>query len=245
MNTEASQLPASGPRVDPTPPAAVLWDFDGTLVDSEPIWMRVEFQLVGEWGGSWSDELAYQMVGNDLRETSRHLIEASGRPDLTIDEVTAELVGRVAQELRTGPMLELRPGVAALLDELAEVDVPCALVSASYREVLDAVLTRLPANPFRLVVAGDDVTHGKPHPEPYLAACARLGVRPEECVVLEDSITGAASGNAAGAVVGVIRNHVEVEPAPRRFLLDTLAGVGVAELGAQRLRWNQPQEQNR
>lgn len=224
--------PAAGSRdssTDPLP-AAVLWDFDGTLVDSEPIWMRTEHELVAEWGGQWSDELAYQMVGNDLRESARHLIAASAREDLTVDGVVAALVSRVAAELRNGPMLELRPGAGELLAALAEAGVPCALVSASYREVLEAILTRLPANPFVEVVAGDDVTHGKPDPEPYLTACARLGVRPEDCVVLEDSNTGADSGNAAGAAVLVIRNHVAVPPAPRRVLIDTLAGVGPAEL---------------
>lgn len=240
MTNDASMqtAPPAGPRgtsTDPLP-AAVLWDFDGTLVDSEPIWMRIEHQLVAEWGGQWSDELAYQMVGNDLRETARHLIAASSRSDLTIDGVTAELVRRVAAELRDGPLLPLRPGAGELLESLAAAGVPCALVSASYREVLTAMLTRLPANPFVDVVAGDEVSRGKPDPEPYLTACERLGVRPQDCVVLEDSVTGADSGNAAGAVVVAVRNHVEVPAAPRRTVLDTLAGVGPAELAAELAR---------
>ncbi|MDO5499387.1 MAG: HAD family phosphatase [Propionibacteriaceae bacterium] len=210
-------------------PAAVLWDFDGTLVDTEPVWIRQEHLLTEELGGRWSEELAHENIGNSLIGTGRSILRASGRDDLTAEQVTELLVARVTEELRTAE-IEWRPGVVDLIGELAEAGIPCALVSASFRVILTTVLDRLGANPFSAVVAGDEVTHGKPHPEPYLSACERLGVRPEDCLVLEDSITGADSGNAAGCLVAVVPNVVVPPPAERRVHLDTLAGVGVARL---------------
>lgn len=212
------------PFATPELPAAVLWDFDGTMVDTEPIWFASEFAVADEIGGVWSDELAHEMVGSALIETGRALIRASGRTDLDAAEVTERLIDKVTDQLENADIV-WRPGALDLLAELAAADVPCALVSASVQRILQTVLHRLPVNPFRVIVAGDDVTHGKPHPEPYLLAAARLGVRPEDCLVLEDSLNGADSGTAAGCVVAVIPNAVRPPLAERRFHLDTLAGV--------------------
>lgn len=213
------------------PPAAVLWDFDGTLVDTEPIWIRHEHALTVELGGRWTEALAKANIGNSLLGTGRSIRLTAGRDDLTDEHVTDLLVARVLADLRDSEPV-WRPGVPELLAELTAAGVPCALVSASFRAMLATVLDRMAANPFRVVVAGDEVTRGKPHPEPYLVACARLGVRPQECLVIEDSVNGAASGNAAGCVVAVVPNVVTPPPAERRVLLDTLAGVGLADLRA-------------
>lgn len=212
-----------------TLPAAVLWDFDGTLVDTEPIWIRHEHALTEELGGRWTQALAKANIGNSLIATGGCIRRTAGRDDLTDEQVTELLVERVIADLRVME-IEWRPGVRELLSELAAAGVPCALVSASFRDMLMTVLDRMGANPFHVVVAGDEVTRGKPHPEPYLAACAQLGVRPEDCLVIEDSATGAESGNAAGCVVAVVPNVVTPPPAERRVLLDTLAGVGLSDL---------------
>jgi beta-phosphoglucomutase-like phosphatase (HAD superfamily) len=111
---------------------------------------------------------------------------------------------------------------------LREAGVPCALVSASYRVLLDAAVSQLPAGTFASVVAGDEVTQGKPHPEPYEKACAELGVDVRHCVVLEDSVTGARSGNAAGALVVAVPNRVEVPAAPRRVQVASLTELDAA-----------------
>lgn len=205
----------------PTPelPAAVLWDFDGTLVDTEPTWFASEYALCAELGGSWNDDLAHELVGSSLIQTARALLGVAGRDDLDPVAVTERLVDHVVARLEVAE-IEWRPGALDLLHELAEAGVPCALVSASFQRVLDTVLHRLPVNPFSVMIAGDDVTHGKPHPEPYLTAAARLGVRPEDCLVLEDSINGADSGTAAGCVVAVIPNAVQPRP-PRAVSTST------------------------
>jgi HAD superfamily hydrolase (TIGR01509 family) len=109
-----------------------------------------------------------------------------------------------------------------LLQALRKAEVPCALVSASYRLMIDAVLTHLPPDPFDVIVAGDEVTHGKPHPEPYLTAAAKLGVDPTQCVVIEDSNTGTDAGTAAGAYVVAVPQWVTIPEAPRRLVVDSL-----------------------
>jgi HAD superfamily hydrolase (TIGR01509 family) len=209
--------------------AAALWDFDGTLADTEPIWIEGEFELVGQLGGSWSVEHAHQLVGNSLLDSGAYILNVIGRPDLTPEWVVDWLVNYVVDRVTHGPM-PWRPGAFELLSELRAADIPCALVSASYRILLDAALARLPQGTFQVSVAGDEVTNGKPHPEPYERACRALAVDARHCVVLEDSETGARSGNAAGAVVVAVPNQMPVSAAPRRVHVTSLAELDVPAL---------------
>lgn len=209
--------------------AAALWDFDGTLADTEPIWIEGEFELVGQLGGSWSVEHAHQLVGNSLLDSGAYILNTIGRHDLTPEWVVNWLISYVVDRVTHGPM-PWRPGAFELLTELRAAGVPCALVSASYRILIDAALARLPQDTFQVSVAGDEVTHGKPHPEPYERACQALGVNARNCVVLEDSETGARAGNAAGAVVVAIPNKVPVSAAPRRIQVASLAELDVPAL---------------
>ena len=209
--------------------AAALWDFDGTLADTEPIWIEGEFELVDQLGGSWSVEHAHQLVGNSLLDSGAYILNTIGRHDLTPEWVVDWLVSYVVDRVTHGPM-PWRPGAFELLTELRAAGVPCALVSASYRILIDAALERLPQGTFSVSIAGDEVTHGKPHPEPYERACTALAVDARHCVVLEDSETGARAGNAAGAVVVAIPNKVPVPAAPRRFHVASLAELDVPAL---------------
>ena len=209
--------------------AAALWDFDGTLADTEPIWIEGEFELVGQLGGSWSVEHAHQLVGNALLDSGAYILNTIGRHDLTPEWVVNWLINYVVDRVTNGPM-PWRPGAFELLTELRAAGVPCALVSASYRILIDAALARLPQDTFSVSVAGDEVTYGKPHPEPYERACRALGVDARNCVVLEDSETGARAGNAAGAVVVAIPNKVPVSAAPRRVQVSSLSELDVPAL---------------
>ncbi|HYI54763.1 MAG TPA: HAD family hydrolase, partial [Microlunatus sp.] len=152
--------------------------------------------------------------------------------DLAPIWMVQQLLGRVVAQLRTVDELPWRPGALELLAALRTTGIPCALVSASYRVLLDAVLERLPEGSFSVSVGGDEVSQGKPHPEPYEKACALLGVDARACVVLEDSATGARSGNAAGAVVVGIPNVVDIPAAPRRVTVPTLVGLDPDRLAA-------------
>ncbi len=219
----AGQRPGGGVRL----PKAVLWDMDGTLVDTEPYWIDVEQRLVEAHGGVWTREHALQLVGNDLIESGRYIREHGG-VDLPPERIVEVLLdGVVAHIERAVPW---RPGARELLADLRAHGVPCALVTMSYERFVAPVLAALPKGSFDVVVTGDAVSHGKPHPEPYLHAARLLGVDPQGCVAIEDSDTGARSAAAAGCRVVVVENHVPVPPGERRTFLPTLAGVSPADL---------------
>lgn len=208
-------------------PAAVLWDMDGTLVDTEPYWIETEFDLAAEFGGTWSRELALELVGNDLITSGRFIRKHMGI-DLTPEEIVERLLDGVVARVRTE--VPWRPGARELLEQLREAGVPCALVTMSYERFVAPILAQLPAGSFRAVVTGDNVTHGKPDPEPYLTAARLLALDPAVCVAIEDSDTGARSAEAAGCTVYVVPNHVEVPPGEGRTFRDTLAGLTPADL---------------
>lgn len=229
MNESAPTVP-SEPAPAPAP-QAVLWDFDGTLADTEPLWIAAEFEVIeGELGKPWSMAHAEQVVGADLIDSATYMLNTIGRRDLEPAWMVQQLLGRVVRSIQSAEDLPWRPGALELLAALRSEGMPCALVSASYRVLLDAVLARLPEDSFAVSVAGDEVSQGKPHPEPYAKACRLLGVDPRSCVVLEDSATGARSGNAAGAVVVGVPNVVEIPAAPRRVTVSSMIELDPARL---------------
>jgi HAD superfamily hydrolase (TIGR01509 family) len=123
-----------------------------------------------------------------------------------------------------------RPGARELLEALRAEGVPSALVTMSWRSLADAVVAALPDGAFAVVVTGDEVAHGKPHPEPYRAAARLLGVEPEDCVAIEDSNTGAKSAVAAGCTVLCVPHHVPILEGERRVFVDSLRGLDTAGL---------------
>jgi len=203
-------------------PHAVLWDMDGTLVDTEPYWIDVEFELAARHGGAWNHEHALNLVGNDLVESGRYIREHMGidlEPAQIVEELLDGVVARVADQV------PWRPGARDRLEELGEQEIPCALVTMSYLRFVAPILEALPPSTFAAVVTGDAVTRGKPHPEPYLKAAALLGVEPQHCLAVEDSNTGARSAEAAGCTVLVVPNHVPVLEGERRVFTNSLAGA--------------------
>jgi HAD superfamily hydrolase (TIGR01509 family) len=224
--TSASASFQSEPPIPGSRLAATLWDFDGTLADTEPIWIAAEYELIPKLGGEWNDHHAHQLVGNSLIDSGAYIARVIGRDDLSPAWIVEQLLAQVVEHCRSNP-IPWRPGALELLESLRAAGVPNALVSASYRELLDVIISRLPEGSFSASVAGDEVTCGKPDPEPYLLACRKLGVRPEECVVFEDSPPGAKSGGDAGAIVVVIENVVPVPHAPNQVRVTSLAELDV------------------
>jgi HAD superfamily hydrolase (TIGR01509 family) len=201
--------------------AAVLWDMDGTLVDSEPIWARVQIEVLTSLGGTWTIEDCVGLVGSALPDAVQAWLAAVPEGVVSAEELAERMYGEVIRVLKDEVVF--RPGALELLQALRKAKVPCALVSASYRVMIDAVLSHLPPDTFDVVVAGDEVSNGKPHPEPYLMAARQLAVDPADCVVLEDSPGGVASGTAAGAFVVAVPQWVTIPPAPRRLVLESLS----------------------
>lgn len=212
-------------------PAAVLWDMDGTLVDTEPYWFEAEFDLVAEFDGTWTEADALSLVGFDLLASAHELRTRGGvrlEPVQVVERLLDGVVSRVADAL------PWRPGASELLAACATADIPCVLVTMSWRRLADAVIASAPHGSFVASITGDEVSNGKPHPEPYLAAAAALGLAPADCVAIEDSPTGVASALGAGCATLGVPHVVPVAAAPGLTLVDSLVGTGVDDL--RRLR---------
>ena len=210
-----------------TEPAAVLWDMDGTLVDTEPYWIACEHELVDLHGGTWTDADAHSIVGFDLLDAG-HELRTRGNVAMEPDEIARWLLDGVIA--RVADNLPWRPGAAELLAECMAEGVPCAMVTMSWRPLADAVIAAAPPGSFAASITGDEVTNGKPDPEPYLAAAAALGVDPRACVAIEDSPTGVASAVAAGCATLGVPHVVPVAAAPGLTIVQSLVGVDLARL---------------
>jgi beta-phosphoglucomutase-like phosphatase (HAD superfamily) len=208
-------------------PAAVLWDMDGTLVDTEPYWFDIEFELVAEFGGTWTEADAQSLVGFDLLD-SAHELRTRGSVALEPVDVVERMLDGVIR--RVADQLPWRPGAPELLAECVAAGIPCVMVTMSWRRLADAVIASAPAGSFVASITGDEVVNGKPHPEPYVAAAAAVGVDPADCVAIEDSPTGVASALAAGCATLGVPHVVPVAAAPGLTLVDSLVGLGVADL---------------
>jgi HAD superfamily hydrolase (TIGR01509 family) len=213
-----------------SPLAAVLWDLDGTLVDTEPYWMESEHEVVEVHGnGAWSKAHGLALVGMDLRDAASYM-RRQGDVRLGVDETVEALLDGVVARVRQ--RIPWRPGARELLQSISDAGIPCGLVTMSWRRFVDAILPALPDGAFRTVVTGDDVVRGKPHPDAYLEGAARLGHAPAACLALEDSPVGARSAWAAGCVVVAVPHLVTVPAEFRHHELSTLEDVGVHDLVA-------------
>ncbi|MEU5324896.1 HAD family hydrolase [Streptomyces parvus] len=210
-------------------PAAVLFDMDGTLVDTEVLWWETVHEVAAGLGHRLTDTDAPEVVGRAVADTAAHLIAVTGGTADGLPAVAAELTGSFQRKVDAGA--PLRPGAAALLAALERHRVPLALVSASPRSVVDAVVTgALAEAPFAFTLSADDTVRTKPHPDPYLAAATRFGVPASACVAVEDSPDGTASAHAAGCAVLVVPSLLPVDPARGRTFARSLEEVDLGVL---------------
>ena len=213
----------------PTRPHGVLWDMDGTLIDTEPYWMEAEHDVIESHGGTWSEEQAFQLVGNALPVSGRIIAEQTGIP-MTPAEIVDALLERVVVKLREH--VPWRPGARELLLAARDAGVPCALVTMSYESFARVLIEALPEGTFEVVVTGDMVEHGKPHPEPYERAAAELALRPDQCVAIEDSATGVRSAVAAGVPTLAVPHLVEIPQLDGLLVVPSLAQVHLRDVAA-------------
>ncbi|MFF1541508.1 HAD family hydrolase [Microbacterium sp. NPDC058269] len=208
-------------------PSAVLWDMDGTLVDTEPYWMAAETALVESFGGSWSHEDALQLVGSGLIDSA--VILQNAGVAMEAEAIVSHLTDVVQESLRTQGV-PFRPGARELLRDLREAGIPTGLVTMSLRRMALNVVDLIDFEAFDIVVAGDDVDNPKPHPEPYLQAAALLDVDIAEVIVIEDSPTGVRAGLASGALTLAVPHIVPLDHLGAHELWDTLDGRGAHDL---------------
>ncbi len=209
---------------------AVLFDMDGLVVDTEPLWMEVERGVLARLGSSWTHADQLAIVGGSLEKTVAYLLRRATRP-APPERVADWLIGGMAALLaqREIPVL---PGVAKLFAEVREAGLPVALVTSSQRVIMEAVLARLAAIGigFGVTVCGNDVRATKPDPEPYLRAAGLLGVDPAWCAVLEDSPSGVAAAEAAGCATVAVPSLVPIPDRPGRLVVRSLNEVSLATL---------------
>ncbi len=222
-------------------PAAVLWDMDGTLVDSEPYWQEAEAELVTSFGGTWRPEDGLAQVGLSLW-VSAEMLQRKGVPwdaGRIIEHLQAEVMSRLAKRV------PWRPGARELLAELREARIPTALVTMSMRPMAEQVaeLARRDGPIFDVLVTGSDVDQPKPHPEPYLRAMELLGVAPELSVAIEDSPPGLASAVTAGAAAIGVPHSVNLPRGTGYVVWPTLAGRSLTDLAALVPRNGQVEEE--
>ena len=205
----------------------VLFDMDGLLVDSEPLWFEVECAVMARLDGHWSEADQQALVGGSLPRTVSYLLARAARP------ASPEDVGRWLVEgmttLLMSRTLTMLPGAGELLAEVRAAGIPNALVTSSERPIMDAVLHQLGVG-FDATVCADDVRRGKPDPEPYLRAASVLRADPASCVALEDSPNGVASAEAAGCRLVAVPSLVPIGARPGRVVATSLTEVDLAML---------------
>jgi HAD superfamily hydrolase (TIGR01509 family) len=209
--------------------AGVLFDMDGTLVDSEKVWSVGLEELAARHGGTLSADARRAMVGTSMAESMRILHDDIGRPELDVVASVRWLEERIKELFAVG--LTWRPGARELLAEVRAAGLPTALVTATRRHLVDVALLTIGADRFDAVVAGDEVDQTKPHPMPYLTAAAMIGVTAPECVAIEDSPNGVASALAAGFAVLAVPCEVALADAEGVTVVASLADVDLSYLG--------------
>ena len=205
-------------------PDAILWDMDGTLIDTEPYWIAAEVELCDAHGASWTHADGLTLVGNPL-VTSAEVLRDRG-VDLPIPAIIDALLAEVIS--RVNAHVPWQADALRLLLRARERGIPCALVTMSYASLADAFIAS--AGSFDAVVTGETVSQGKPHPESYLTAAAKLGVPIERCLAIEDSPSGTRSAHASGARTVGVRRLTPLDPFPgmsRVRSLDSLTDVAI------------------
>lgn len=207
-------------------PAAVLWDMDGTLIDSEGLWADAAAELLEHLGGRMTEQIRVSLVGTSGRSAMPMLLAAANRPvtDDAVDMAREFVIERM-REFLARP-LPWRPGAADALRSVRAAGFPSALVTTTRRSLVERCLDTIGRSFFDVVVCGDEVDgRTKPDPWPYRLAARRLGVDPAACLAVEDSEIGAAAAAGAGCAVLVVPGQAPVARGPRRMILRNLVGV--------------------
>jgi len=207
--------------------SAILFDMDGTLIDSEPLWLKTEIEVMAEVGCHWDEQDQINCLGGPAERTERYMQERSQniKPyGYFINRLHEVMRVRITNEL------DLIPNALSLLKECKDAGIKTALVTASSRDLMTIVLKRFPIGTFDVIVSGDDVEKSKPDPAPYLLAAKQLSVDILKCLVLEDSLTGVQSGLSSGAKVIGIPHLVQMSEHPNLRVISSLDEITLSDI---------------
>ncbi|MGV9711295.1 HAD family hydrolase [Gordonia sp. NPDC003424] len=213
-----------------TAPAAVLWDMDGTLLDSEPLWDIAMEDLALRHGIVMTPALRETTLGNSLGDaiTKVHVAADVAPHDRDLVADGRWMLDHVAVLFRKD--LPWRPGAAAALDLVAAAGLPMVLVTNTVRELVEVALETLGPQRFTATVCGDEVPQGKPAPDLYLKAASLIGLRIDQCLAVEDSPTGTIAATTAGCPTLVVPSAAPVPAGNLRTFRETLVGLTVDDL---------------
>ena len=207
--------------------SAILFDMDGTLVDSEPLWLEAEREVMESVGCTWSAEDQLACLGGPRERTEKIMQERSNHVKpygFFGDQLDILMLTKLEKEL------QIVPNALELINECRVFGLKIALVTASGGTLMKTVLTNFPANFFDITISAADVVKSKPNPEPYLMAADKLNVRIEDCLVIEDSITGVTAGLNSGAQVIGIPHLVSMPEHKNLRIVESLSELSLSKL---------------
>jgi HAD superfamily hydrolase (TIGR01509 family) len=207
--------------------SAILFDMDGTLIDSEPLWLEAEIEIMEELGCNWDQQDQINCLGGPIDKTENYMQDRSNNIK-PFGYFTKKLDDVMEKKLST--KLNLIPNALEIINDCKRSELKIALVTASSGRLMSAVLKRFPVGIFDTTVSYDDVKRSKPDPEPYLLASKTLGVDITNCVVIEDSLTGVQSGLNAGAQVIGIPHLVKMPSNPNLRVVESLSEINMDRL---------------
>lgn len=214
------------------PLEAVLWDLDGTVVDSESCWIASEIEIAADHGAVWDEADGLAAIGTPIPRTAEALIRRGVRA--TVDHIVEELLARMREKILSAGV-PFRPGVPELLANVQAAGIRQGLVTMSFGGYVDAIVEA--TSVFDVIRTGDTVERGKPDPQIYRDAMGLLGLGAQDCLAIEDSPSGVGAILAAGVTPVAVPFMVDLPEEERLVRLPTLAGVDVDRLAVIHQEW--------
>lgn len=206
---------------------AVFFDMDGLMVDSEPEWLQSEIDVTAPYGYTWLEEDQIACLGGPLSRVGQYMFDKCGQQN-SPEFFTQSLIDTQAAKMRGNT--PTMPGAVELVRELQSHGVKTALVSASPRNIVDAVLDNLGHDLFPFSISSDDVVNTKPHPDGYLKAAAISQSEINNCLIFEDSLTGMKAATSSGAFLIAVPHLVTIEESARVRVIKSLAQLSYAKI---------------
>ena len=206
---------------------AILFDMDGLFIDSEPEWHAAETEMMRGYGYDWQPADPLQCLGGPLARVTEYMsgcLKGSIKPEVLAKEIIDEMTTRLSSATT------YMPGAIEFSKLVSQARIPQALVSASPRTLVNAVVSNLDQNYFKETVAAGDIERTKPFPDPYLHAAKLLDVEISNCLIFEDSQTGITAATASGAFVVAIPHYIEVNESQRLKRIESFVGRSLQDL---------------